>query len=66
MPKGDISHVLRSLNRMVKKSREKMKKSPLLALNEIPSTNQVKELKRAVKGLNDIHKTIMRLAAHSR
>jgi len=51
---------------MVKKSREKMKKSPLLALNEIPSTNQVKELKRAVKGLNDIHKTIMRLAAHSR
>lgn len=51
---------------MVKKSRDKMGRSPFLALGELPSSEQVKELRRAVKGLDNIHKSIMRLATHNR
>lgn len=70
MTKGDISQIIKRLHVMSKKSRAKMKKSPSLALGQLPSKGQIKELNLAAKELSlaakemsKVHKAVMRLAA---
>jgi len=63
MAKGDIGHILKRLDAMSKKSRSKISKSPQLALSELPTARQVRELKRVAREISKTHKTVLQLAA---
>ena len=58
----DIGHVVAQLNRIVAKSQTSMKKSLILALQELPPEHQIQELKKVVAEMDKIHKALMRLA----
>lgn len=59
----DIGHVIAQFNRIVTKSQASMKKSLMLALQELPPENQIRELKKVVAEMDKIHRVLMRLAA---
>lgn len=62
MARGSLDQIIRRLNNMSKRGRAKMKKSPFLALSELPVAAQVRELKKAAKEMENIYKVVIRLA----
>ena len=46
MAKGDVDYIIKRLNKMTKKGQILKSKSPRLALGELPTSGQVKELKK--------------------
>lgn len=63
MARGSLDQIIRRLNNMSKRGRAKMKKSPFLALSELPVAAQVREFKKAAKEIESLHKILTRLAA---
>ena len=49
MAKGDVDYIIKRLNKMTKKGQILKSKSPRLALGELPTSGQVKELKKMWK-----------------
>ena len=66
MPKGDIGYILKRLDTMSKRSRAKISRSPHLALGELPTARQVRELKRVAREISKTHKAVLQLAATRR
>ena len=62
MARGNLDQIIKRLNNMSKRSRAKMKKSPFLALRELPVEAKVRELKRVIREMGDLHRAAMRLA----
>jgi len=62
MPKGDVDYIIRRLRRMTEKSHNLKAKNPRLALDGLPTSSQVKELKEIVAELVRQHKIVLDLA----
>jgi len=58
----DIGHVIAQFNRIVTKSQVSMKKSLMLALQDLPPEKQIRELNKVAKEMDKIHKAVTRLA----
>jgi len=62
MAKGDVNYIIKRLNKMAEKSSSLKSKNFHCALDKLPASGQIKELKEVVARLDAVHKSVLKLA----